>query len=1069
MKRLKSILLAVIMLCSFMITACGPASSSYTVTLMDGKEIIKTIEKDKDTHLAEPDAVVKDGYTFKGWYVDAELTTPYEPAIFSANLTLYAKYEKETLYLTFNLNGGVFETETERLAVKHGESYEIPTPVKEGFDFIGWTLDGEKFASSGTYERTKSAKVAANWAKCEYTVTFKNGEDVLGTEKVEHGDKAHQWTHKGYTVQGYYEDKNFTTEYDFNESVVGNIDVYVKVQAKTFNLIVNEASDVNVSVKYGEEYQLEQPVKEGYEFKKFTYKGEDFSATGEFKYVNDVYVTAVWEKQAGYEKSSVYFYDGEKEIAQMRMEVENGYELSELASAPPKDEYAFDGWFLDAGFTVAYEGVTVNEDLRIYAKYIANDYEINVDLDGGTFDGKEQLVIGVKFDGDYEIPVPYKYGYKCVGYLYNGQEFPAEGKYGISGSITVKAVWEELRYDQDETGDQTFIKVGGANGYYKERKNANEEFTYVFLTGVDYDLTKFGTLVKIDGEEFTTVNFSTVAEDLEMEITTEIEGMTLTFERGARVVNKVFTYDVSGEYNNLWGAQANRTNDFMDAKADAVMSVGKDNYIPDIVISKDDIGTVLSMQDAYVSVVAKVDGQVTEDYDFDAKDGQIDFGETLVGKVVELTFTAKYATDDAIVMNVKVNAGVNVYTNQELRVAYGNHRDVSEINVLRNIKAEIGANDYVSGKNHPINKYEYGVYTRMVSSGDDKITVNGNFFTIDGSELPLGHNGVDGRDWSVAGELGYYMNNMQIGFFLYNCESTTGENEYMHNGQATFNDLYIRGNVGEDVAETEEYNAKELLIYSGAYHGIVCRGGRIAVNNTTINKTNIAIFSDGGVSITDGTQQASQWKLDGVKLLDSWGNQVYMYDFAKVEITNSYLGACGGAAIHLDDIAYKATETTLNTVVTLDEATIVENFIAGSETWFVGHGKADLAGQLKTRVENGLKEAEATVSQLTGSQIPATTIIKKDNGAERMNFVILVRGVNSEAADWTGQGGVVGDQNGSPYIETNLPLYIDLENYNATLHPAYGKKAYMAFSTASPKPETVKDYMLGIVEVMLAK
>ena len=113
---------------------------------------------------------------------------------------------------------------------------------------------------------------------------------------------------------------------------------------------------------------------------------------------------------------------------------------------------------------------------------------------------------------------------------------------------------------------------------------------------------------------------------------------------------------------------------------------------------------------------------------------------------------------------------------------------------------------------------------------------------------------------------------------------------------------------------------------------------------------------------------------------------------------------------------------------------------------------------------------------MTGNQIPATTIIKKDNGAERMNFVILVRGVNSEEADWRGQGGVVGDQNGRPYIETNLPLYVDLEKltagnggYNAELHPAYGKKAYMPFSTALAGVTTAKDYMLGIVEVMLAK
>ena len=103
--------------------------------------------------------------------------------------------------------------------------------------------------------------------------------------------------------------------------------------------------------------------------------------------------------------------------------------------------------------------------------------------------------------------------------------------------------------------------------------------------------------------------------------------------------------------------------------------------------------------------------------------------------------------------------------------------------------------------------------------------------------------------------------------------------------------------------------------------------------------------------------------------------------------------------------------------------------------------------------------------------------INKKGDMERMNFIILVRGVNSEEAEWTGQGGVAGDQNGKPSIQFNVPMYVDLEKlavqdftgYNASAHPAYGQKAYMPFSTALAGVTTAKDYMLGIVEVMLAK
>ena len=203
MKRLKSIFMALIMLCSFLITACTPMDASYTVTLMDGTQVIKTIEKDKDTHLDKPEDVVKAGYTFIGWYVDAELTTPYEPAIFSANLTLYAKFEKENLYITFNPNGGAFAETLESLVIRNGENYTIPAPTKAGYTFAGWTLDGEPFASSGVYERSGSVKLTANWTINTYTVTFKDGDTVLHTETVEHGKKVAKWNACGWLRSGW--------------------------------------------------------------------------------------------------------------------------------------------------------------------------------------------------------------------------------------------------------------------------------------------------------------------------------------------------------------------------------------------------------------------------------------------------------------------------------------------------------------------------------------------------------------------------------------------------------------------------------------------------------------------------------------------------------------------------------------------------------------------------------------------------------------------------------------------------------------------------------------------------
>ena len=1089
MKRLKSIFMALIMLCSFLITACTPPDASYTVTLMDGTQIIKTIEKDKDTHLDAPDAVVKAGYTFIGWYVDAELTTPYEPAIFSANLTLYAKYDKESLYITFNLNGGAFETSLNNLVVRNGENYSVPTPTKEGYNFVGWTVDGETFASSGVYERSGSVRISANWAIKTYTVTFKDGNTVLDTETVEHGKKVAKWNSPtaGYEVAGWYADEQMQTAFDFNGTITSNTEVFVDINAKTYNIIVNEAKGVNTLGVYGQTYQIETPERTGYTFTGFTRNGQPFPATGTYNFTSDIIVTATWERDADYWKSTVSLYDGNVMIDSFDLDDGTVFTVADLADALADAEYTktgytFNGWYSNSALTEAFTEttITVEKDVVIYAKFTANPYKITVDLDGGLYNGQETLVLDVNYDGDYLIPAPNKNGYKLVGFTYDDDDFSATGKYKFAKNIEVKAVWERIIVDQDEEGTELFVNVGGANGYYKERKNAESEFTYVFLAGVEYDLTGFGTAVKVDGVQKTSVKFDAVEEDITLEITKNFSGTIYTYTRSARVVEKVYTFGTSGDYNKLWGAGANRA-DFYYEKADASMSVGAVGFKPDVAITKGDGTQALTMESANVTVVAKVDGVEVTDYEFNAKDGEINFGDTLVGKTVELTFAPKYSTESAIVMNVKVNNGVNVYNNEELRTAYSN-RNVSEINILRGITAQIGANDYVAGTDHPINKYEYGVYTRKVSNANDSITINGNFFTIDGSKLPLAHNGYDGREWGVQANgtdfAPYYVNNTQIGFFLYNCADAN--DKYMGDGQATFNDLFISGNVGENPAETKPYNGKDMLIYSGAYHGIVCRGGRVSVNNTTIYKTNIAIFADADVAETKSlTRHETQFILNGAKLDKSWGNQVYVWGFGKVEISNSYLGTCGGAAIHLDDLAVKKESSTLNAVINVDRNTKISNYVVGTETWFVSRGMGGIAPSVKGELNGGLQQATTALKSMMPSMfgnLPNTAVIVNKDGVEKMNFALLVRSGRGEAMDW------VEDNNGSVFVETNLPVYFnsavaskclaDLENnmslvpsiFNQAEIPSQDKQTFSYFE----KELTGFGMVLGYVEVVLA-
>ena len=1082
MKKMKKTLLGVLALGCIALGACG-GKDSYTVTLMDGNSVISTAEKDKSTHLDAPSAPTKDGYTFEGWYTDAALTTPYSPDLLSANLTLYAKYTPATFYISFRLNGGAFAEEILDVEVKYGQEYSLPTPTRDGYTFTGWTLDGEDFPATGTYQKTNAIRVAANWEMTKYTVQFKAGDEVLGSQDVEYGKTATAWNNPeaGYEVVGIYTDAEMTALYDFGAVVTEDLILYVKLQPKTFNIIVNLDGDpgVDTTAVYGQEYTIQTPERNGYIFKGFLYNDQPFAATGTYTYAHDITITVDWEKDEAFNKSTVSFYDGNKEISSLERIVENGTLLSNLIDAPTKKGYTFVGWYTDATLKTAFvDGTEIVADVALYAKYQANTYQLTVNLDGGEYDGESSLTISAVYGEEYNIPErPVKNGYEFAGYTVTVagiiSEFACSGTYVYAENIFVTAKWSVLKADEDEESAELFLNKGS---YFKERAAADHAFDYVFVTGKEYKFSAFGSQVEIIGAddviETTAETFLAkgAKENVTIRIVKDYNGTEYTFERNVRIVDQVMAFDYGADYLSVWGEGVDRGKNFLDAKASAVIGVGKDGYIPDLAILTSG-GQKLTMEKAYVSIAVTVDGVATTDYVIE--NGKISFNQALVGAEVEITYKPKYALiDTSKTVKLQINEGVNVYTNTELKAAYAN-KEISQINILRNIKAEISASDYVPGTNNPINKYEYSVYTRSVANPADTITINGNFFKIDGSGLPYAHNGVDGRSWAVDGLSGYYVNNMQIGLFLYHC--TDVNDKYIHNGQAIFNDLYLEANNTGDAAASVKYNDKDLLIYSGAYHGIVCRGGTINVNNTTIAKTNIAVFTEsgdyaddmGGVSATDSTQQAVQVNLYKAKLINSWSNQIYFYNFTKLDIKESYLGVCGGGAIHSDDIAHPASATTMSSVITIDKATRIENYVTGDEAWFRGYGMALQAKTVKQGVEGGLMQVTAGA----GDMLPNTTIIKKDNGVERMNLIFIVRSnADSSTSDWNADAQQV------PYVELNVPVYIDLVKamqgqggINIDNIPNSEYQVFMPFNTRLVDPSVAPGaYMAGYVEVFNA-
>ena len=107
-----------------------------------------------------PEAPTKEGYTFAGWYV-GEVAYDFTTAV-TADVTVKAAWALNSYTVTFDTDGG---SAVDAQTVAHGATAEAPAePIKVGYAFIGWTLNGEAydFATPVTADITLTATYELN-------------------------------------------------------------------------------------------------------------------------------------------------------------------------------------------------------------------------------------------------------------------------------------------------------------------------------------------------------------------------------------------------------------------------------------------------------------------------------------------------------------------------------------------------------------------------------------------------------------------------------------------------------------------------------------------------------------------------------------------------------------------------------------------------------------------------------------------------------------------------------------------------------------------------------------------
>ena len=350
------------------------------------------------------------------------------------------------------------------------EAFLLPTPVRTGYIFLGWTGEGItepqktiEIPQGSTGDRTYTA----NWQVIEYTIiTLLEGGNAGSSEvyfyTVEQTVTLPTPTRTGYTFLGWTGEGITTPQPNVTipKGSTGDKTYIENWKLTEYNITMDlnggSGQEKVVYTMTDEDFELPTPTRNGYEFVGWT--GEDITTPQTSVIIpkgstgNKAY-TANWQV---IEYTITLDTNGGPVVSPIKYTVEDLFTLPYIL----RPGYEFAGWTLDGSgmlpFTplIIYPGTT--GDLHYKAEWRLAEYTITMDLDGGS--GQEKVVYTIT-DEEFELPTPTRNGYEFVGWTGERITTPQTSvkiPKGSTGNKAYTANWKVIRYTI------TLVTNGGA-------------------------------------------------------------------------------------------------------------------------------------------------------------------------------------------------------------------------------------------------------------------------------------------------------------------------------------------------------------------------------------------------------------------------------------------------------------------------------------------------------------------------------------------------------------------------------------------------------------------------------
>ncbi|MCL2522126.1 MAG: InlB B-repeat-containing protein [Erysipelotrichales bacterium] len=387
---------------------------------------------------------LRTGYTFLGWFNGLNLVNQTgiwdNPAV---DVYLIAQWLVNNYSITFE-NTGVVQIPP--MTVTFGQAFTLPDdPEMNGHTFAYWSLNGVAFVKPIVWDLTTDITLRAEWTANTYTITFdvNQGETLIpNTQNLTFGQAflLPEPTRTGYEFIGWHYNEVFVPLSGNSWFISGNITLVAQWSYDTFiitfdvnggNALVSDTQTVG----FGVSYSLPTPTRTGHTFAGW-FNGPDLvEQTGIWNLASNTILVAEWTANT---YTITFDVNGGDTLVPNTQDVV--YDDNFSLPTPTRTGHEFAGW-LHNGNPFTAGTWNIPNDITLIADWVANDYIITFDVNGGDY----LPDMTVTFDQPFVLPIPTRTGHEFAGWLNSGIPF-ISGTWNLTHDVTLEATWTANTY-----------------------------------------------------------------------------------------------------------------------------------------------------------------------------------------------------------------------------------------------------------------------------------------------------------------------------------------------------------------------------------------------------------------------------------------------------------------------------------------------------------------------------------------------------------------------------------------------------------------------------------------------